>query len=154
MESKKISVVIKPWVDDMDTAFIEIPFDVEKTFGQKRPKIKAIFDNKVEYRGLLTRMKTECHILGLRQDIRKSLGKGVGDIVDVEIFLDQEPRIVDVPEYLKSEIQKNKALWEIFEKLSFTQKKEFVNSVTEAKKEETRLKRIEKIITELSKKLK
>lgn len=152
MESKKITAKIKPWIDNMDTAFIEIPFDVEKTFGQKRPKIKAIFDKKIEYRGLLTRMKTECHILGLMKDVRKKLGKGVGDVVEVEIFLDEEPRIIEVPDFIRLEIQKHNGLWNVYEKLSYTLKKEYIYSIIDSKKEETKIKRLEKLIEFLSKK--
>jgi hypothetical protein len=35
-------------------------------------KIKAVFDDKVEYRGSLAKMKSECHILGLTQEIRNN----------------------------------------------------------------------------------
>ena len=32
--------------------FVEVPFDVEKAFGSKKPKVKAIIDG-VPYRGTL-----------------------------------------------------------------------------------------------------
>jgi len=40
---------------------IDVPFDVEKAFGSKRPKVKALI-NEFEYRGSLVRMKTINHI--------------------------------------------------------------------------------------------
>ena len=33
-------------------AFVEVPFDVEKAFGSKKPKVKAMIEG-VPYRGLL-----------------------------------------------------------------------------------------------------
>jgi hypothetical protein len=47
-------------------AFVEVPFDVEAVFGSKRPKVRAMIEG-VPYRGILTRMGTDCHILGIRK---------------------------------------------------------------------------------------
>ncbi len=71
-------------VDDMDASYIEIPFDVKKEFGKGRVKVHATFDN-VSYDGILVKMKTVNHIIGLRKDIRKQLNKTFGDIVHVTI---------------------------------------------------------------------
>lgn len=50
----------------------------------RRVKVKATFDG-VEYDGSLVRMKTPCHIIGLRKDIRASIKKQPGDMVKVTI---------------------------------------------------------------------
>ena len=47
-------------------AFVTIPFDVEAFYGKKRVKIKALFDDKALYRGLLVRMGSPDHILIVR----------------------------------------------------------------------------------------
>lgn len=85
-EAKKIKVyefdaVIKK-VPDIDGAYVEIPFDVKEEFGKGRVKVHAAFDGE-GYDGSLVRMKTPCHILGLRKDIRAKIGKGPGDTVHV-----------------------------------------------------------------------
>ena len=59
-------------------AFVEVPFDVEAAFGSKRPKIKAMIEG-VPYRGILTRMGTEYHMLIILKDIRERIGKTFGD---------------------------------------------------------------------------
>jgi hypothetical protein len=60
----------------MNAAYVEFPFSAEDMFGKKgQVKIKASFDDKVEYRGSLAKMKSDCHILGLTQEVRKQLGK-------------------------------------------------------------------------------
>ena len=59
-------------------AFVEVPFDVEKAFGSKRPKVKATIDG-IPYRGTLVRMGSECapaadpqiHTRTGRQNIRR-----------------------------------------------------------------------------------
>jgi hypothetical protein len=130
----------------IDAAYVKIPFDVKAELGSMRPKVKAVFDGKVVYRGLLVRMKTPCHILGLRKDVRAQLGKNVGDIVQVEIEPDIEPRVVEIPDLLQTEFDKEPEIKEFFKKLSFTHQKEYVNFIIEAKKEETRIRRIEKAV--------
>jgi len=138
----------------IDAAYVKIPFDVKAGLGSLRPKVKATFDRKVIYRGLLVRMQTPFHMLLLRKDVRAELGKKIGDIIHVEIELDIEPRVVEIPDLLQKELDKDPEFKQFFEKLSFTHQKEYVNFITEAKKEETRLRRIEKIVQMLQDKKK
>lgn len=71
-------------VPDIDGAYVHFPFDVKKEFGKGRVKIHATFDG-VPYDGSLVRMKTPGHIIGLRKDIRRQIGKQPGDTVEVTI---------------------------------------------------------------------
>ena len=50
-------------------AYIEIPFNVEEVYGAKRVKVIASFDG-VQYRGSLEKMGTDCHIIGIKKEIR------------------------------------------------------------------------------------
>lgn len=70
---------------DMDAAYIEFPYDVKKEFGKRRVKVTAYFDG-VKYEGSLVRMKTQCHIIGIRKDIRSIIKKQAGDSVHVKIM--------------------------------------------------------------------
>jgi hypothetical protein len=72
-------------VPDIDGAYIEIPFDVKMEFGKGRVPVSATFDG-VPYEGSLVRMKTPCHIIGIRKDIREIIGKQAGDTVKVTII--------------------------------------------------------------------
>jgi len=69
-------------VEDMDAAYIEFPYDVRKEFGKGRVKVRATFDG-AEYDGSLVRMKTECHIIGIKKEIRSMIHKQAGDVVHV-----------------------------------------------------------------------
>lgn len=71
-------------VSDMDGAYINFPYDVRALFGKGRVKVHATFDG-VPYDGSLVRMKTPGHIIGLRKDIRRQIGKQPGDAVLVTI---------------------------------------------------------------------
>ena len=71
-------------VPDIDGAYVEIPFDVKEVFGKGRVKVHALFDGE-PYAGSLVRMKTPCHIIGLRKEIRQKIQKQPGDMVHVFI---------------------------------------------------------------------
>ena len=131
-------------------AFVEVPFDVEKEFGSKRPKVKAMIEG-VPYRGTLTRMGTDCHILGIRKEIREQIGKTFGDEVTITVEPDSEPRVVEVPAELKKAFKTEKGVKALFEKLYYTHQREYVNWINEAKREETRQTRIAKTIEMLKK---
>lgn len=82
-EKYEFDAVIKK-VPDMNGAYVEIPFAVEDVFGKKRVPVDATFDG-YPYKGSLVRMKTPCHIIGIRKDIREAIQKQPGDIVHVSI---------------------------------------------------------------------
>ena len=126
-------------------AFVEVPFDVEKEYGSKRPKVKALIEG-IPYRGILTRMGTDCHILGIRKEIREQAGKTFGDEIAVTVEPDADPRVIEVPADLLNELKKDKEAKALFDKLSYTHQKEYVTWINEAKKEETRQNRIIKAI--------
>ena len=131
-------------------AFVEVPFDVEKEFGSKRPKVKALIEG-VPYRGLLVRMGTECHMLIVLKGVREQIGKTFGDEIQVSVEPDTEERVIEIPKDLLKELKKDKEAKAFFDKLSYTHRKEYVRWVEEAKKEETRQNRIVKTIEMLKK---
>ena len=71
-------------VPDIDGAYIEIPFDVKAEFGKGRVPVRATFDGE-PYEGSLVRMKTPCHIIGIRKEIRAKIGKQPGDVIRVTV---------------------------------------------------------------------
>ena len=79
----QFNAVIKK-ADDMDAAYVEIPFDVKEKFCKARVPVHATFDGEPYY-GSLVRMGTPCHIIGIRKDIRAKIGKQAGDTVHVTV---------------------------------------------------------------------
>ena len=125
--------------------FVEVPFDVEATFGKKRVKVKATIDG-VPYRGSLVRMGRPCHMLVVLKEIRDKIGKRPGDQVHVVVEEDKEPRLVEVPGDLRQALDADAEVGRFFEGLSYTHQKEYVNWVIEAKRPETRQNRILKVL--------
>lgn len=68
--------------EDMDAAFVEVPFDIKALFGKGRLPVDATFDG-VPYSGQIVKMGLPCYIIGVRKDIRKKIGKSFGDMVHV-----------------------------------------------------------------------
>ena len=126
-------------------AFVEIPFDVEITFGSKKPKVKAMIEG-VPYRGTLVRMGSECHMLLILKGIREQIGKTFGDEIKVTVEADTEPRVIEVPKDLLKEFKKDKDAKAFFDKLAYTHQREYVMWIEEAKRDETRQARIVKMM--------
>ena len=132
-----------------DMAYVTIPFNVQEVYGTKgQVKVKATF-NSHPYRGVIANMGSGCHIIGLRKDIRETIGKKVGDIIYVTIEKDVEERVVEVPDELTKLLTKNKAAKTFYDSLSFTNRKEYAVWISSAKKEETKEKRLKDTLSKL-----
>ncbi len=131
-------------------AFVEIPFDVEKAFGSKKPKVKAMIEG-VPYRGTLVRMGSAHHMLIILKGIREQIGKTFGDEIKVIVEPDAEPRVIEIPKDLLKELKQDKQAKVLFDKLSFTHRREYVRWIEEAKHAETRQSQIIQTIEMLKK---
>ena len=129
-------------------AYVPIPFDVEQAFGKKRVPVKAGINGE-PYRGTLVRMGDPYHILIVLKGIRQKIGKDIGDEVEVVLEEDTQSRVVEVPEDFKQALEKYPAAKAVFEKMSYTHQKEYVNAILDAKHESTRRDRIKKTIEKL-----
>ncbi len=126
-------------------AYVFFPYDVEKEFGTKgKVPVQATFDG-VPYKGSLFKYSYSQHVLGILKSIREQIGKQPGDTVDLAIWKDEELRTVEIPADFRNRLKKE-SLLPIFEKLSYTHRKEYCRWITEARKEETRLRRLEKAV--------
>jgi hypothetical protein len=131
-------------------AYVTIPFDVEQVFGKKRLKVKATIDGE-PYRGSLVRMGTPHHMLIILKQIRQKIGKTFGEQVTVEIEEDLEPRQVELPLDLQQAFQANPEARQVFDRLSYSHQKEYARWVSEARRPETRQKRIQQTMEMLTK---
>jgi hypothetical protein len=146
---KQVFTAVLESPGDLDGAFVTIPFNVEKTYGTKgHVKVKASFDG-YPYRGILANMGTGCHLIIVRKDIRKAIGKEVGDKVNVEIELDTEERVVEIPDDLAKVLKGQPKAKQFFDSLSYTNRKEYAQWISSAKKTETREKRLEETVSKL-----
>jgi hypothetical protein len=130
-------------------AYICVPFDVETVFGTKgRVAVKGTFDGQA-YRGTIQPM-TGGHVIGVSAEMRKALGKKTGDTFHVMMERDEAERTVEIPADLLIALDKNPSARDHFNKLNYSHRKEYVEYVTEAKTAETRTRRIENTLCELT----
>ncbi|HET6594362.1 MAG TPA: YdeI/OmpD-associated family protein [Anaerolineales bacterium] len=130
-----------------NTAGIQVPEGVmEKLGAGKRPLVRVTV-NKYTYRSAVAVMNSR-YMISFNPEHRKAAGVQGGDEADVTLELDREPRTVGIPKDLKDALRKANAL-DVFEKSAPSMKKEYVRQVEEAKAQETRGRRITKIVEKL-----
>jgi hypothetical protein len=112
--------------------------------GAKRfPVVVTV--NGYRWRTTVTRMRGE-FLVGLNRAVRESAGVEAGENVVVKIELDRAPRDVDVPAALARALAQDSTAKKEFDHLSFTHRKEYARWVAEAKRKETRDRRIAQAI--------
>jgi hypothetical protein len=147
---KKYKFKAKIEASDGGGAYVLFPHDTEKEFGTKgKVPVKATF-NGVPYTGSLIKYGHPQHVLGVPKAIREQTGKGPGDAIEVVVWRDEQVRTLEVPAQFEALMNKE-GLLPFFEKLSYTHRKEYCRWISEANKEETRLKRLGKAIEMLQK---
>ena len=131
-----------------NTAGIQVPEEIiEKLGAGKRPLVRVTI-NKYTYRSAVAVMKKK-YMISFNPEHRKASGVQGGDETDVTLELDLEPRTVEIPKDLKDALIKANAL-DAFEESAPSMKKEYVRQLEEAKAQETRERRITKIVEKLS----
>lgn len=143
MKQYKFNATIEP--AGSGGACVIFPYDAEHEFGKRgQIPVKAAFDG-VPYSGSLIKYGRPQHMLPLLKNIREKIGKGPGDTIEVIIERDESVRTVEVPEPF-AKLMKKEGVLAVFDKLSYTHRKEYCRWISEAKREETRTNRMTKAI--------
>ena len=115
---------------------------------KKRPPVK------VSLSGYNYRTTVEAYgggyMLPLSAEHREAAGVKAGDQVEVTLELDLEPRTVEVPADLAAALAEKPGAIAAFDALSYTMRKEYVRQVETAKAQETRDRRVAKIVASLT----
>jgi hypothetical protein len=128
---------------------VPVPPEVAAKLGLKgMPKIAAVIAGQ-PYRGSLMPMGDGTYCLGVLKSIQEAAGVAFGDTVTVSLELDTAPRVVEPPADLARAMAGDKTMAANWERLSFTNKKEMALSLTEAKKPETRERRLAAAVAKL-----
>jgi len=121
---------------------VPVPKAIAAQLGLKgMPKVQAVIAGQ-RYRGSLMPMGDGTYCLGVLKSIQEAAGVEQGDTVTVELELDTAPRTVEPPPDLAGVLAREKKAAAAWERLSFTNKKEMARSLEEAKKPETRQRRL------------
>lgn len=121
------------------------PFDVAETFGTRaRVPVRGTI-NGFPFRSSLMPMGG-CHIMAVNKTLREGAKCKAGDVVEIVLERDWAERTVETPPEIARALKKSKAARQRWEELSFTHKKEMVRSITEAKQEETKKRRLARVM--------
>jgi len=134
-------------VDAGDLPAVVVPADVAAAMGGRARIPVAGTINGVPFRGSTMPMGDGRHCVGFRKDVRARAG-GVegGDTVAIEIGRDDAPRTVAVPDDLSAALAADPAVRAAFDAMSYTHRKEWAAAVADAKRPETRARRIDQAL--------
>src|SRR6266702_960295 len=125
---------------------VPIPKDVAAKLGLKgMPKVQAVIA-AMPYRGSLMPMGDGTYCLGVLKSIQEAAGVRQRDTVSIELGLDTAPRTVAMPHDLAKALAHDKSASAVWEALPYTNKREMARSLEEAKRPETRERRLAQAI--------
>jgi hypothetical protein len=138
MASKVVRVKI---VRDGSMCYVPVLFDPKTVFGKVRAPVTVTI-NHYTYRSTICSMGGVVGI-PLRKSNREAAGLEGGETVEVKLELDTDKREVKPPGDLVKALKATPPAWDRWRELSFTHQREYVEAIEEAKRPETRDRRVE-----------
>jgi hypothetical protein len=127
---------------------IVVPSEVVESLGAgRKPPVRVTIAGHT-YRSTIA-SRGDRYLVGVSAENREAAGVAAGDELDVEIELDTEPREVSVPPDFAAALDAEPDARRFFDGLTASQKGGFVHPIEQAKKPETREKRIAKSVAML-----
>ena len=131
-------------VRDGSACYIPITFDPKAVFGKTRAPVRVTL-NGFTYRSTIAAMGgPPC--VPLRKSNREAAGLEGGETLNIRLELDIDPRIVEPPADLVRALKQIPRAWDGWRQLSYTHQREHVEAIEEAKRPETRVRRIENAV--------
>jgi uncharacterized protein YdeI (YjbR/CyaY-like superfamily) len=119
-----------------------VPLDVPAVFGRARPPVRGTV-NGAPLRSTIAKYGDD-YLLVINRQVREAAGVVAGDTVDIELELDTKPRIVRLPKDLAAALDEEARAK--FDRMSYSHRKDYVDWIKDAKREETRRRRIKKAV--------
>jgi len=128
---------------------IVVPDEIVAELGAgKRPLVKVTIDGRYSFVYTIAVMGGR-NMIGFSAAHRAASGFRGGDEVEVVLELETAPREVEIPPQLAAALAADPVAAAAFDKLSFTFRKEHARAISEAKADETRQRRLDKILAGL-----
>jgi uncharacterized protein YdeI (YjbR/CyaY-like superfamily) len=121
-----------------------VPLDVPAVFGRARAKVRGTV-NGAPFRSTVAAYGGR-YFLPVNRVLREAAGATAGETVVVELERDDAPRVVEVPDDLREALDADDAARACFDGLSYTHRREYVEWIGEAKRADTRDRRIRKAL--------
>jgi Bacteriocin-protection, YdeI or OmpD-Associated/Domain of unknown function (DUF1905) len=125
-----------------------VPPDVVEALGSgKKPRVTVTIGGHT-YRSTVA-VYGGAYMLPLSAENRNAASVAAGDEVEVQLELDTEPRMVEVPADLAAALAEDPAAKDRFDALSYSHQRQHTLAIADAKTPETRARRIAKTIAAL-----
>ncbi len=131
-------------VRDGSTCFIPLTFDPKPVFGKVRAPVKVTLKGYT-YRSTIAAMSGPLCI-PLRKSHREAAGLEGNETIVVRLDLDEDKREVTPPADLVRALKRDPEALKRWSALSYAHQREHVEAIEDAKKPETRARRIERTI--------
>lgn len=127
---------------------LRVPDELVDALGSgRRPKVVVTLAG-YRYRTTVAPMGGQ-YLVPLSAEHRTAAGVAAGEVVEVDIELDQAPRVVEVPDDLAAALSRDERARAYFDGLAYSHRKEWVRWIVEAKKPETRSARLDRTMATL-----
>jgi hypothetical protein len=130
-----------------DAPIVELPFDAKERFGKARAPVRGTV-NGTAYRTTVA-VYGGIPMIGFNRELRERAGIAIGDEVEVTVELDEEPRNVELPSALAAALADDAAARDAFNDLSYSHRREYAEWVAEAKRNDTRARRVARTLEQL-----
>ena len=123
---------------------VALPFDVREEFGAARVPVRVTINCHTLRTTTMRYGGTD--YIGLNREVREAAHVEAGGTITIALERDTDPREVDVPPELTNALADDAPARAAFEKLSYTHRKEYARWIAEAKREQTRERRLAKAV--------
>jgi hypothetical protein len=123
------------------SAYFTLPFDTRNVWGKAKVPVKVTISDYA-WRSTVGNRGGQQYVV-VNAGARRNAGVKAGDVVTITLEPDTEKREIKIPLPLQKAL--GAKLTQMLNDLSFTHKKEFIVWYSEAKQEDTRARRVEKM---------
>ena len=122
--------------------FVVAPFSVEELYGTREELLVQTTIDGFPYQGELTPLGDGYHALVIPREVRRAVGKTVGDELHVAMRRDTSERVITLPEDLAAALADAPAAFTFFKGLEKLEQRSYVRYLKGAKNPEMRAKRL------------
>lgn len=127
---------------------IQLPFDPKASFGAARAPV-VVKVGRGSFRTTTAKM-AGLRFIPFSRKHREQTGVEDAEFVDVTVSYDHEPRTIKAPRDLATRLREEE-LKEVWDRVSYTHQREYVEAIESARKPETRERRVTRTIASLQK---
>ena len=146
--AKSFKATLERMEGNLGWVIIHIPFNVEKVWGARRPRVKGEI-NGFAFRSTVFPTAKGSHFLLVTKRMQAGAYVRAGDPAQFRLERDLEVRKAIMPAELKRAFSQDRALQRWFDNMSFSMRRWICDEVARPKNVETRVRRAERIAEQL-----